>query len=236
MLSILLSFMLTSFISVDGNLVETTASEAMAYEETVVTDIGNPDNLNATETTEIETTEIETTETQTTETTTTQTIYIEDNAEEVALLSEAVELLAENSSSVTGTVNTSVLDLMDRMVDSYPDYYTYAGFRTSQDDSYTTTLYIAKRADTDGNTIIFSEDCIAVDFARYQQSGYSSYIYYNVYDSPNATVDISSRSIVYTNVLDGYPSLGTKSQFPTEYIWISLLLVGVVILFTRKHS
>lgn len=232
----ILTLLLTTFISVNGQIMEVSAAEATSYEETVVTDIGNPDNLNTTETESAqstETTETESTETTETETTETPTtIIVQDNSEVVALLSEQVELLSENSSSVTGTVNSTVLTLMDRMVDSYPDFYEYAGFRTNEDDSYASTLYIAKKATSDGNTITFSEDCKAVYFYRTTTSTYNGYLYYTVADAPNATLDVTSNSIVYTNVLEGYPTLGTKPQFPTAYVWViifAVLFIGIMI-------
>lgn len=236
MITTLMGFMLTTFISVNGQVqaVPADSPEAAAYAVNAVTDIGDPEYLTETETTETETTETETTEMENAETNPTTTIIETDNSEEVALLSEAVELLGENSSSVTGTVNSSVLDLMDRMTDSYPAYYKHAGFRTSADDSYNTTLYIAKRARADGNKITFSEDCICINFARYASSGYSSYVYYDVTETPFATVDVTSHSIVYTDVLDGYPTLGTKEAFPEEYLWIALLAVVAVVLFLRR--
>lgn len=234
MLKIIPIIALTTFISVNGQVQEVpiNSSEAIAYEVNAVTDLGDPDNLATTETETTETTET----TEPSEAPEPIVQIINDNSEEVALLSEAVELLAENSTTVTGTVNSSVLDLMDRMVDSYPDYYKYAGFRTSTDDSYQTTLYIAKRATVNGSTIIFSEDCVSVNFARYQQSGYTGYVYYEVVDSPGASVDVNSNSIVYTNVLDSYPALGNKSQIDSSYIWIMLLIGAVLIIFTRRNK
>lgn len=234
MYNLLFGLMLTSFISVNGQVMETTPMIASAYEETVVTDIGNPENVASEETLESELSSEETFTSETPGETQTEIVY-EDNSQEVMLLSEAVELLAENSASVTGTLNSSVLNLMDRMVDSYPDYYTYAGFRTSSDDNYASVLYISKYADVDGNTITFGEDCKAIHFTRYTESGYSSYLYYDVYDSPNATVDVTTHSIVYTDALESSPALGTKTQIPTEIIWLGFALAGFAIIFTRRH-
>lgn len=161
----------------------------------------------------------------------------EDNSEEVALLATAVELLAENSTSVTGTVNSTVLTLMDRMIDAYPSYYRYAGFRTSDDDSYASTLYIAKNMSVNGNTITFSDDCVAVTFARQTtSSGYSGYIYFTVSDAPSASVEVSTDSIVYTNCLAGYPSLGTRVDFKEEYIWIGFAVMLVAVVMIRRGS
>ena len=200
-----------------------------AYEETAVTDIGNPENLESTLTTEDMESSVSSGD---------AAVYTiqTDNTEVVALLEESVALLAENSSSVTGSLNSSVLDLMDRMVDSYPSYYKYAGFRTSSDDAYNATLYLAKKASVNGSTITFSDDCVAVDFNRYYNGYNSSYIYYTVTPSPNASVNVSGNSIVYTNVLEGYPSLGDKAKLPEEYVWITVFVILAVILFVRRNN
>lgn len=162
-------------------------------------------------------------------------VYIpEDNSDEVSLLSEAVELLAENSATVSGNMNSQVLDLMDRIINGYPDFYQYAGFRVDSDDSYRAVLYVASDADVSGNTITFSDDCKAINFYRYVQTGYSSYIYYVVSDEPGAVVNVSTNSICYSNALTGYPELGSFSKFNTSYIWVIVITVlGSVLLLRR---
>lgn len=254
----LLMLSLTAFISVNGQLVEveTDSEEYYNYTQSVVTDIGSPDYIQtlseiveATAEPTVEPTTEPTAE-STVEPTTdpdaaptvepteapNDTVLVVDNDEEVALLTNMVELLAENSDSATGTVNSTILTLMDRMVNNFPSYYKYAGFRTSSSDSYSSTLYISKDANVSGSTITFGTDCIAVDFYRVTTDNYNGYIVYNVSDSPGASVNINNNTIVYTNALDGYPSLGTKSIFTEEWLWIGLLAVAVIIIFTRRNN
>lgn len=164
-------------------------------------------------------------------------VVVVDNEEEVALLSDMVDLLAENSDTATGTLNSSVLALMDRMIDAYPTFYKYAGFRTSEDDSYQSTLYISKDMEVEGDTITFGSDCTAVTFARQTtSSGYSGYIYYNISESPHASVNVNSGTIVYTNCLKGYPTLGTKSFFSEHWIWVAVFVLLASLLFNRRTS
>lgn len=233
MYGLIVGLALTTFISVGGNVVEVDANspEAIAYEQESVTDIGNPDNLVSTLSIEEE---IETVSSGDSDTT--DVIQQTDNTEVIALLNEQVELLAENSSSVSGTINSQVLDMMDRIIDDYPDYYKYAGFRIDADDSYRTTLYIAKKATVENNIITFSDDCIAVNFYRTSNTGYTNYIYYDVTDSPGATVDVGSNTIVYTNVLDAYPSLGTVYKPDSSLIWWSILAVLVTVIIIRRMN
>ena len=243
---------LTAFISVNGQLVEVEKDSA-AYEnymENAVTDIGDPVNLLTDTVEDIAETPAEGTDgtgsvadpasptaTPAPEATPEPAVVVVDNEEEVALLTTAVELLAENSDTATGTLNSSVLTLMDRMIDSYPSFMKYAGFRTSEDDSYMSTLYISKRAEVSGYTITFGSDCIAIDFARQTtNNGYSGYIYYTVTDSPNASVNVNSGTIVYTNCMKGYPSLGSKPFVQEHWYWVALFAVFVLFILNRRKD
>lgn len=157
-------------------------------------------------------------------------------SELISLLSQSVSLLSENSASVTGTVNSTVLDLMDRMVNGYPDR-KYIAFRTDTDDSYKTTLFLAKRAKVNGKTVTFSEDCIAVHFYRYYNSSSygSGYLYYTVSDSPSASVTIGNQSIVYTNTITGYPTLGDNpSQVTPDYLLLIAIFACILILIFKR--
>jgi len=233
MIGLLMGIALTTFIAVDGNVVAVAQNspEAEAYKQTAVTDIGNPDNLESAQTnTEVSGNDINI------ESNTNVLTY--DNSEEISLLSDAVELLAENSTSVTGTMNSTVLNLMDRIIQDYPSYYKYAGLRISSDDSYRSVLYISKRASVNGDTITFSDDCIAVNFYRYQQTGYTSYVYYDITDSPGATVNVSGDTIVYTNCIEGYPALGTVKQSNEDmfYVVIFAAIICIILIRKKKHA
>lgn len=244
----------TTFISLNGQLVEVSvgSSEALSYAANAVTDIGDPDNVasftlenpdetsngdTGTESPEVTPEPTATPEpTSTPEPTVTPEPGTEEMGSEAELLSDAVELLAENSTTVTGTINTTVLGLMDRIIDDYPDYYEYAGFRIDSDDAYRATLYISKHGSHENGTITFGDDCIAVDFYRYSNNYASSYVYYEITDTPEATVDISTNTIVYTDVIDGYPALGTRTPQTDENIWLGFFALGMLIIFLRRKN
>lgn len=142
------------------------------------------------------------------------------DTEILALLEQSVVLLGESSSSVTGTMNSQVLDLMDRIVNGLSSDYKYAGFRTSSDDTYQASLYISKKADVSGSVVTFGDDCVHVQFAR--TTGVSSnYIYYTVSDSPDAVLSIGGNTIVYTNAVECQPTLG---ESPDRGITLSQML------------
>lgn len=232
MIGLLMGVALTTFISLDGDVIAVAQNspEAFSYTETVVTDIGNPDNLDTT----LSNPEVSAGDAQFGD----MQPFLYDNSEEITLLSDAVELLAENSSSVTGTMNSTVLNLMDRIIQDYPSYYKYAGLRIDQNDAYRSVLYIAKRATVNGDTITFSDDCIAVNFRRNQSTGANSYVYYDITDSPNATVNVRGDTIVYTNCIKGFPSLSTVEQANEDnfYVLIFAAIICIILIRKKKHA
>lgn len=244
MKALLFSAILTAFISSNGNVVAVDL-DSTAYQEYIAeadTDIGdntiNESTLSKTaESSEDETGNIDNDTLSVSDGDSSDgdsSVTYLDTTEMVSLLSDTVELLSENSSTVTGTVNTTVLDMCDRIIDDYPSHYKYAAFRIDSDDSYRTTLYIAKKATYDNGTITFSDDCIAVNFYRTTtSSGYTGYIYYNVSDAPSASVYIGDDSIVYTNVIDGYPTLGNKTPTNNDWLYIMLLVIILVIVIVK---
>lgn len=227
MITYLFTALLTTFISVNGNVVPVDA-DGTAYASYIAeadTDIG--DNT-ITENTP-STYGLDDPAGDNTVSDGNAIVLQADTSQMVSLLSDTVQLLSENSATVTGTVNTTVLDMCDRIIDDYPAHYKYAAFRIDSDDSYRTTLYIAKKATYAGGTVTFSEDCIAVNFYRTTTSGgYSGYIYYNVSDAPSASVYIGNDSIVYTNVIDGYPALGNKTPVSNDWLYIILIVMILV--------
>lgn len=236
MYGLIVGLLMTTFVSVNGSVqtVDADSQQAVEYQTESVTDIGNPDNLVSTLSIAEESESFSDGD-SVSEEVTEEEIYT-DESQIVSLLSEQVELLAENSSTVTGTVNSQVLGMMDRIINDYPEYYKYAGFRVDADDSYRTTLYIAKTATAQNGIITFSDDCKAVNFYRTTSSSYTNYIYYTVTDSPGATVDVNSNSIVYTNVLDAYPTLGSVAKQSSDRLWIVIAVEFVIAIIIRRTS
>lgn len=122
-------------------------------------------------------------------------------------IEEQIVLLAADSSAVAGSMNSQILDLMDRIVNGLPSDFKYAGFRTSVTDAYQAKLYISKKASASGSQITFGDDCIVLNFTRYSGSG-TNYIYYTTGAAPGAVVSLNSNSIVYTNASENCPILG----------------------------
>lgn len=222
--------LLTTFISLNGQIaqVPVDSPEALAYQQTE-TDIGKY-NFDIVLSNDVSGGDVE----PDVSGGDSNPIMMFSDPQITELLNEQIELLAENSSSVTGTMNSTVLDLMDRMIDDLPSYYKYAGFRTNADDAYQATLYLSKSASFNNNVITFGDDCIAVKFYRVSQNNYNYYLTYERYDSPNSTVRINDNTIIYTNVVDGFPALGNHQKFEIEYFWIGIFVVLATIIFTRR--
>ncbi len=154
------------------------------------------------------------------------------------LMQEQVSLLAESSATVTGSMNSQILDLMERIVNGLPAGYQYAAFRTSTNDQYAASLYIGKKADASGDTVLFGGDCVRVDFLRYTSSG-TSYIYYTIHDAPNSVVHWNNRVLFYTNVLEYHPTLGEPSGRGLSVGELLGCLFFVAVLFyvlNRRHA
>lgn len=222
--------LLTTFISLNGQIaqVPVDSPQAIAYQQTE-TDIGKY-NFDSTHSTDVSDGDA----LPDVSSGDSNPIMMFSDPQITELLNEQIELLAENSSTVTGTMNSTVLDLMDRMVDDLPSYYNYAGFRTNVDDAYQATLYLSKSASFNNNVITFGDDCIAVKFFRLSQNNYNYYLTYERYESPDSTVRINDNTIIYTNVVDGFPSLGKHQKFEIEYFWIGIFVVLATIIFTRR--
>lgn len=159
------------------------------------------------------------------------------DAQIVELLEEQISLLSEASASVTGTMNSQVLDLMDRIVNGLPAGYKYAAFRTSSTDSYAASLYIGKKVDVSGDTILFGGDCVRVDFLRTSGSS-SNYIYYYQSSASDSVVSYSDRSILYTNCLDYHPTLGDSQERGLTFgqLLASLFFVAVVYYVLNRRT
>lgn len=228
----------TTFISLNGQLVEVPVGspQALAYLSNAVTDIGDPDNVSSFPENPDESSG-DAAQTDLPEVTPDPTVTPEPMQQsQVELLENAVELLAENSTTVTGTVNSTVLGIMDRIIDGYPDFYEYAGFRIDSDDAYRSTLYISKHAKYEDGVITFGDDCIAVQFYRYSNNYASSYVYYDIEESPDATVTVNNDTIVYTNTMVGAPHLGTVTKENDSFNWIAFFVSFMLVIFLRRKN
>jgi hypothetical protein len=150
---------------------------------------------------------------------------------------EAVVALASETTSALGTVNGTVLDIMDRIVDGLPPSHRYVAFRTSTSDGYLTNLYIAKRVSVNGKALTFSDDCLLVSFDRVTSGGVQYLRYY--YTAVGAsTVTVAGNTVVYTNCLPNYPILGRLvvpgSDFGFSLAFVFFGVVVAYVLFRRK--
>ena len=155
---------------------------------------------------------------------------------DVAAMSDGIMLLASDSAAANGYLSSTILDLMDRIVDGYGSDYEYLGFRTSQDDSYSAVLYIGLHGSGSGDMVSFEGDVVQVTFAR-TGSNYDYVPYFNISSVSDLTVSLASRSVVYTDCLPGRPTLGSRTvqDFPAAGAAMVLFAVVLAAVFLRRR-
>ena len=146
---------------------------------------------------------------------------------ELRAISSGQEQAAENY------LTSAIVDVMDRVVRSHP-FCKYIGYRTSVNNATDGTLIYGDRAvSSPGSVTIY--DGYKVDYYRYQyQSGYQTYYEYRYTVTPvdEYTVNFGSNTLVYTNALPGYPTLGINY---TGYLVVGLIFLAFMVVLLRRH-
>lgn len=158
------------------------------------------------------------------------------DTQSVSVLSEGVQFLASDNAAANGYVSDTVLGLMDRIVDAYGSYFEYLGFRTDPDDAYSAVLYIGEKGSGYGRSVRFVGEVLQVTFSR-SGSNYDRVPYLDVSVTSDLTVSLAPRSVVYTDCLSGYPTLGSRvvQDFPVTGIIVSLFVVVLAAIFFRQR-
>ncbi|MCM1342671.1 MAG: hypothetical protein NC305_04005 [Lachnospiraceae bacterium] len=146
---------------------------------------------------------------------------------ELRAISTGQEQAAENYLSAT------IVDVMDRVVRAHP-FCKYIGFRTSLNNATDGTLVYGNRsASSSGSVTIY--DGYKVDYYRYQyQSGYQTYYEYRYTVTPveEYTVNFGTNTLVYTNVVPGYPTLGVDY---TGCLVVGFVFLAFLVVLLRRH-
>lgn len=152
--------------------------------------------------------------------------------EGVSSLSDDIMELASVINSTQGYFNTSVLDVLDRVVSgSSQDYYIAYRYDA---DAYNAYMYLAEKYDVSGDRYTLY-DSVFVQVYRYRYNTSSQYnYYYLVSDVGTVELDIGSNALCYTNMKSDYPTLGNKAQQGVykgiDYIFIELgVILGLMI-------
>lgn len=164
--------------------------------------------------------------------------------ETVAALEEQIQALMESNEAIALDVqalssgygnaaeaylSSTIVDLMERVVNSKP-FCKYVAYRTSYDDANAGTMVYGTRCQVSGSTITVTNGYL-VEYYRYRYNTSSNWQYrYTVTPVESYTVNYGSNTLLYTNCLSGYPTLGIN------YTWvlIAVIVLCVVIFALRK--
>ena len=155
------------------------------------------------------------------------------SANSAALLAELKAISSGQEQAAENYLTSAIVDVMDRVVRSHP-FCKYIGYRTSVNNATDGTLVYGNRsASSSGSVTIY--DGYKVDYYRYQyQSGYQTYYEYRYTVTPvdEYTVNFGSNTLVYTNALSGYPTLGINY---TGYLIVGLIFIAFIVVLVRRH-
>ena len=152
--------------------------------------------------------------------------------EQISALSESNEALSSELQAIaSGTGNAAeaylsatLIDVMERVVNGKP-FCKYVAYRTSYDDTNAGTLVYGTRCHTTG-TQITVENGYLVEYYRYRYNTSSQWQYrYTVTPVDSYTVRYGANTLLYTNCLSGYPTLG----FNYYLLLIGALAIAVLI-------
>lgn len=167
------------------------------------------------------------------------TSFPDDVIEALLQMSQDIETMSL-SPTFTNYLSSSALETFDRVIDGleFPYYIAYS----YNSDSYHAVLYYGYDFTLNGNILSLSNDVHQVTIYRDRPSSSSSYsYYYNVISVPTQTFSINNNNQYYTNMLEGYPVLGSVvsqqvSQFPFIFLGISLIIGGIIKVCSKVFS
>lgn len=158
---------------------------------------------------------------------------LSSSANSASLLAELKAISSGQEQAAENYLSQTIVDVMDRVVRSHP-FCKYIGYRTSVSNATDGTLVYGNRSSgAPGSVIIY--DGYKVDYYRYQyQSGYQTYYEYRYTVTPvdEYTVKFGSNTLVYTNALSGYPTLGINY---TGVLVVGLLFIAFIVVLVRRH-
>lgn len=149
---------------------------------------------------------------------------------DVTLFSEGMEsLAAAQSSAAEAYLSTAIIDVMERVVNGKP-FCRYVAYRNSVSDSSTATLLYGTRSSSSSGSSITVENGYKIDYYRVAyQNGYQTYYEYKYTINPidEYTVNYSNSTLLYTNCVPGYPTLGFNYSFILLIMVVAVLLIFI---------
>lgn len=158
---------------------------------------------------------------------------LSSSANSAALLAELQAISSGQAQAAENYLSSTILDVMDRVVSSHP-FCKYIGYRTSVNNATDGTLVYGTRSESSPGSVTI-HDGYKVDYYRYQyQSGYQTYYEYRYTVTPvdQYTVNFGSNTLVYTNALSGYPTLGINY---IGFLIAGLVFIAFIVVLVRRH-
>lgn len=156
------------------------------------------------------------------------------------IVTQAMEASTKASVDVANAyLSSSIVDCFSRVVAGLPAGTHYVAYRNNTNDSYEGFLLFDKSGKYTGDSLSFSSGTL-VHYYRYSyQSGYQTYYdyRYSVEDVRDMVISLNNQSLIYTDLVDGYPTLSTSFDSDRNIsffvIWGCVVLV-VYIIFRKK--
>lgn len=158
---------------------------------------------------------------------------LSSSANSASLLAELKAISSGQDQAAENYLSQIIVDVMDRVVRSHP-FCKYIGYRTSVNNATDGTLVYGNRSTASPGSVTI-QDGYKVDYYRYQyQSGYQTYTEYRYTVTPfeEYTVNFGSNTLVYTNALSGYPTLGINYA---GVLVVGLLFIAFMVVLIRRH-
>lgn len=136
-------------------------------------------------------------------------------------------------------LSTSIVDCFSRVIAGLPAGTHYVAYRNNTSDSNEGYLLFDKSGKYTGGSLSFPSGKL-VHYYRYSyQSGYQTYYEYrySIEDVRDMVVGLNNQSLVYTDLVDGYPTLSisfdSDRNFSFFVVWGCVALT-VYIIFRKK--
>lgn len=155
-----------------------------------------------------------------------------DYFREYTMLQNYTAELAQSITSTQGYFNTSVLDILDRIVVGATQHY-YIAYRYDS-DAYNAYLYLSNDVKSSGTVYdLYDAELVHIYRVRYGTS--STYNYYLTRQQVgDVQLDIADGSMSYTNMIHGMPILGGRADYDiltnSQSITYGMLAVVIVLL------
>lgn len=156
------------------------------------------------------------------------------------IVTQAMEASTKANVDVANAyLSSSIVDCFSRVLAGLPAGTHYVAYRNNSNDSYEGFLLFDKSGKYTGDALSFSSGKL-VHYYRYSyQSGYQTYYdyRYSVEDVRDMVISLNNQSLIYTDLVDGYPTLSTSFDSDRNVsffvIWACVVLI-LYIIFRKK--